>query len=253
MRIKLAIEYAGGGFSGWQKQKTSRSVQETIEEAIEKVFDNKESIVLYGAGRTDTGVHAAGQIAHFDINDEELCKFWSNNMSKLPIAINHYLRGCAVVILSSEIVCQDFHARFSAKIRHYKYLIYNRRAKSVFYENRAWHIIKQLDDVKMNEAAQFLCGTHNLNSFRSASCNAKNPVKTISNITVYRDHEFVIIEISAKSFLHNQVRIIAGTLVQIGNGERGVEYISFLLDSGDRTLAGPTAPPYGLYLSRIEY
>jgi tRNA pseudouridine38-40 synthase len=253
MRIKITIEYVGDGFSGWQKQRTAKSVQETVERAIEKVFDNRESVELYGAGRTDTGVHAAGQVAHFDINDEELCKIWYHNMSKLPTAINHHLRDHAIVILFSEIVCQDFHARFSAKMRHYKYLIYNRRAKSVFYENRAWHIIKQLDDVKMNEAAQFLRGTHNLNSFRSANCNAINPVKTISNIAVYRDHDLVMVEISAKSFLHNQVRITVGTLAQIGKGEREPKYIQFLLNSCDRTLAGPTAPSCGLYLSRVEY
>jgi tRNA pseudouridine38-40 synthase len=253
MRVKIVIEYIGDSFFGWQKQENVASVQETIEKAIEKVFDNKELVTLYGAGRTDTGVHATRQIAHFDIHDYELCEFWHNNISKLSTAVNHYLLNHSIVILSSEVGCQDFHARFSAKMRHYRYLIYNRYTKSVFYEHRAWHIIKQLNDVKMNEAAQFLLGTHDLTSFCAADCNTRNPVRTISSVVIYRKQDLVIMEISAKSFLHNQVRITIGTLVQIGKGEHSPEHILSLLGKRDRTLAGPTAPPYGLYLSNIEY
>ena len=253
MRIKLTIEYDGTSFYGWQKQNNFISVQEVIEQAICQVFDNSEAIELYGAGRTDTGVHATGQIAHFEIFSEKLVSAWQNNIAKLADAINFYLLNRAIVIVKSEIVSDDFHARFSAKMRHYKYLIYNRRAKSVIYANRAWHIPKFLDTKAMHEASQYFLGTHNLNSFRSLHCNAQNPVRTISNIKVYRDADFVIMEISARSFLHNQVRITIGTLKQIGEHKHSPEHIKELLDKQDRRIAGVTAPPYGLYLTGVDY
>ncbi len=253
MRIKLTIEYDGTSFYGWQKQNNFISVQEVIEQAICQVFDNSEAIELYGAGRTDTGVHATGQIAHFEIFSEKLISAWQNNIAKLADAINFYLLNRAIVIVKSEIVSDDFHARFSAKMRHYKYLIYNRRAKSVIYANRAWHIPKFLDTKAMHEASQYFLGTHNLNSFRSLHCNAQNPVRTISNIKVYRDADFVIMEISARSFLHNQVRITIGTLKQIGEHKHPPEHIKELLDKQDRRIAGVTAPPYGLYLTGVDY
>lgn len=254
MRIKLTIEYDGTGFYGWQKQNDFVSVQEIIEQAISSVFDNSETIELYGAGRTDTGVHATGQVAHFEIFSENLISAWQNNIAKLADAINFYLLNRAIVIVKSEIVPEDFHARFSAKMRHYKYLIYNRRAKSVLYANRAWHVPKLLDAKAMNDAAQYFLGTHNLNSFRSRHCNAQNPVRTISSIKVYFDTEFVIImEISARSFLHNQVRITIGTLKQIGEHKYPPEHIKELLNKQDRRIAGVTAPPYGLYLTGVDY
>ena len=253
MRVKLTVEYDGTGFYGWQKQNDFVSVQEVIEQAISKVFNSAETIELYGAGRTDTGVHATGQVAHFEIFNEKLISTWQNNIAKLADAINFYLLNQAIVIIKSEIVSDDFHARFSAKMRHYKYLIYNRRVRSVIYTNRAWHVPQHLDVSAMHEASQYFLGTHNLNAFRSLHCNAQNPVRTISNIKVYRDGDFVIMEISARSFLHNQVRITIGTLKQIGEHKYLPEHIKDLLEKQDRRVAGVTAPPYGLYLTGVDY
>ena len=253
MRVKLTVEYDGTGFYGWQKQNDFVSVQEVIEQAISKVFNSAETIELYGAGRTDTGVHATGQVAHFEIFNKKLISTWQNNIAKLADAINFYLLNQAIVIIKSEIVSDDFHARFSAKMRHYKYLIYNRRVRSVIYTNRAWHVPQHLDVSAMHEASQYFLGTHNLNAFRSLHCNAQNPVRTISNIKVYRDGDFVIMDISARSFLHNQVRITIGTLKQIGEHKYLPEHIKDLLEKQDRRVAGVTAPPYGLYLTGVDY
>ena len=187
------------------------------------------------------------------INKESLGNKANPVTTKLADAINFYLLNQAIVIIKSEIVSDDFHARFSAKMRHYKYLIYNRRVRSVIYTNRAWHVPQHLDISAMHEASQYFLGTHNLNAFRSLHCNAQNPVRTISNIKVYRDSDFVIMEISARSFLHNQVRITIGTLKQIGEHKYLPEHIKDLLEKQDRRVAGVTAPPYGLYLTGVDY
>ena len=253
MKIKLTLEYDGTGFFGWQKQDNFRSVQGTVEQAIEKVFGERQQVELFGAGRTDTGVHATGQVAHFSIVDEALAKQWTRDIAKLPFAINFYLLDAGVVVLGAEVVPDDFHARFSATMRHYRYVIFNRHTKSVIHEKRAWHVAKPLDVAAMNDAAQSLLGTHNLNAFRSAHCNAQNPVRTISGIKVYKTGDFIVMDISARSFLHNQVRITIGTLKQIGEGKFPVHYILELLEKQDRRAAGITAPPHGLYLTEVEY
>ena len=253
MRIKLTIEYDGTRFFGWQKQEKFNSVQETIETAINSVFDYKEQIELFGAGRTDTGVHATGQVAHFELINPELINIWKCKLSKFILAINFYLQDKGTLVTNAEVVSDDFHARFSAKMRHYKYIIFNRNVKSIIYENRVWHIAQKLDEYKMDKAAQYFLGTHNLNAFRSAHCNANNPIRTISQIKVYRKDDFVIMEIAAKSFLHNQVRITIGTLKDIGIGKLSEDSIVKLLESEDRTKAGITAPPYGLYLVDVDY
>jgi tRNA pseudouridine38-40 synthase len=253
MRIKLTIEYNGTGFCGWQKQKNRRSVQETVEHAIGKVLGGREDISLYGAGRTDAGVHALGQVAHFDINDDDLADKWRMNISRLPRAINFYLMDSAISVCAAQVVDDSFHARFSAKMRYYKYVIYNHDVKSAIYDQTSWHISKVLDVPKMHEAALLFLGTHDLKSFCSVCCHGKNTKRTISDIGLTRNGDFVILEIGAKSFLHNQVRITIGTLVQIGLLKHPSSYIKLLLESQDRTMAGPTAPPHGLFLNKILY
>ncbi len=253
MRIKLEIEYDGTMFCGWQRQENATSVQETIENAIASLFNQNERIEVYGAGRTDTGVHAMRQVAHFDIKSERLEDRWRHNCHKLPRAINSYMLGRGVVITKAEEASNDFHARFSAKMRTYRYLIYNRPVESVLHKNRAWNVSQILDVEKMNTAAMDLLGLHDFDAFRSSECGAKNAIRSISDIKVYKNEDFVVMDISAKSFLHNQVRITMGTLKEIGCGKLPESYIRILLDSRDRTKAGITAPPQGLYLMSVNY
>ncbi|MDR0695829.1 MAG: tRNA pseudouridine(38-40) synthase TruA [Holosporales bacterium] len=253
MRIKLTIEYNGAGFCGWQRQRERITVQETLEQAIYHVLGNEEMVSLYGAGRTDTGVHATGQIAHFDITGGVLADKWRANINKLTPAINFYLIDTAISVHAAEIVSDDFHSRFSAKMRSYRYVIYNRKVRSVIYDTISWHIPRKLDEILMHEAALSLLGTHDLRSFCSSNCAKINTKRTTSSISIARDNDFVIVTIGAKSFLHNQVRIIVGTLVQIGLAKHQPSLMQYLLESQDRTQAGPTAPPHGLFLDKIEY
>ncbi|MDR2598221.1 MAG: tRNA pseudouridine(38-40) synthase TruA [Holosporales bacterium] len=254
MRIKIIIEYDGTGFAGWQRQDNSNNtVQETLEKAIEKVFDYRERITLYGAGRTDAGVHATGQVAHFDILSDLLVERWMRNAHKLVRAVNFYLIETGVVVLGADIVPDDFHARFSAKMRHYEYIILNRETSSVIVARHSWHVSKTLDILPMRKAAEYFVGKHNLSAFRSAECSANNTERNISSVVVDKIGQLITISVSARSFLHNQVRIMVGTLRMIGAGEKEPEIIPVLLESGDRRNAGPTAPACGLYLRRIDY
>lgn len=253
MKVKIIIEYDGTKFCGWQKQENQISVQETLELAIQKVFANSCEISLFGAGRTDTGVHALEQVAHFELEDPEIISKWQSNLRKLPLAINSYLRDLGVVVISAESTSDDFHARFSAKMRHYRYVILNRRITSPVLLSRVWHVREILDIEKMSDGAKFLIGKHNFNAFRSAQCSAKNPNRTISNISITKQNDFITFDISAKSFLHNQVRIIVGTLKEVGCGKRTPQNIKLLLEKGDRRLSGITAPPHGLYFFKVDY
>jgi tRNA pseudouridine38-40 synthase len=253
MRIKITIEYDGTRFSGWQKQNEAKSVQETIENAIGRIFDNKERVVLHGAGRTDAGVHAWGQVAHFDITSEVIIERWQHNESKLMKAINFYLIGDGIVILDAISVTHSFHARFSAKMRHYEYLILNRKAPSRILENRVWHVFRSLNVEKMTEASEYFIGKYDLNSFRSARCSARNSIRNISSVIVSRDRELITISVSAKSFLHNQVRIMVGTLKMVGEEKFYPNVVKNLLENPNRCNAGVTAPACGLYLKSIDY
>ncbi|MBV0899588.1 MAG: tRNA pseudouridine(38-40) synthase TruA [Wolbachia endosymbiont of Fragariocoptes setiger] len=245
MRYKITIEYNGSNFSGWQKQKHSaHSVQEAIENAILKFTGEK--ITLYCGGRTDSGVHALGQIAHFDINK-------NFEPYRIRNAINYHLNSTAISIVNVEVVNNEFHARFSAKKRHYQYKIINRYAPSPLENGYVWQVFKPLDVDVMIDAAQHLIGKHDLSSFRSKDCQAKSPIKTIDNIEILQHIHHIYIKISALSFLHNQVRIITGTLVKFGRHKIHSREMLKILDQKDRKASGVTAPPHGLYLMRIDY
>ncbi|MDR1034682.1 MAG: tRNA pseudouridine(38-40) synthase TruA [Holosporales bacterium] len=253
MRIKILIEYDGTGFAGWQRQDNANSVQETLERAIEQIINYQGKIILYGAGRTDAGVHATGQVAHFDFSSDILISRWQGNIRNLVKAINFYLIGTKVIVLNAEVVPEDFHARFSAKMRHYEYIIFNRPEASVLLNDRIWHVPRILDIHLMQRAATYFIGRHNLGAFRSAECSATKITRNISSVNVTRIGAIIAISVSAQSFLHHQVRIMVGTLKMVGDGKYNPEFIWYLLAVGDRRLAGPTAPSSGLYLRRIDY
>jgi tRNA pseudouridine38-40 synthase len=247
LRYKIKLEYDGSNFAGWQQQKRAISIQEKIQDAIYKF--SREKVQVYGAGRTDAGVHALGQVAHFDMS-----KYYASN--KIIDAMNHFLKGDTIVVLEIELVNDSFHARFSAKSRSYIYRIINRRAALTIERNRAWHVIKNLDVEVMHVAAQQLVGNHDYSSFRSTCCQSLSSQKTIDIITVRKSpyiKDLIEINISARSFLHNQVRIIVGTLYKIGTGSWKIDKINKILAAKNRSAAGQTAPPYGLYLYEIRY
>jgi len=244
-RFKLTIEYDGRFFCGWQRQKKAFSVQEAIEKALYS-FCKQQQILVYGAGRTDAGVHALGQVAHVDLE---------KNFPPYRImdALNYYLRAYPVAILKVESVSLDFHARFSAKLRKYQYQIINRRAPLVLEAGRAWHVIKPLDADKMHCAAQLLVGLHDFNSFRALRCQAASSIRRLDSFTVVRHGDLITLEVQSRSFLHNQVRIMVGSLALIGEGKWTNSHITQALTLASRQAAGPTAPPDGLYFSQIVY
>lgn len=247
-RYKLTLEYEGNRFSGWQRQRKQASVQQTIEQAIKAMF--KEDVLIEGAGRTDAGVHALGQVAHFDLSH-------SVEGYRISDGLNHYLRDSGVIILNTEIVPDDFHARFSATRRVYEYRILNRRAPLVIEANQAWHVIPQLDISKMQAAARHLVGQHDFTSFRSAHCQAPSPLRTLDAFEIVHTPTFagevIVAHVASRAFLHNQVRIMMGTVKLVGEGRMAVDDIPKLLEARDRCATGPTAPPQGLYLKSISY
>jgi tRNA pseudouridine38-40 synthase len=256
-RYKLTIEYDGTNYAGWQRQTDRASVQESIATAIFKFCGTEVDVV--GAGRTDAGVHATAQIAHVDL-PKEMDTF------KVMQGINYYLFNTVdeqgntqgvpqnrIAVLNAEMVTDDFSARFSAKKRHYLYRIINRRARLGIDANRAWHVIEPLDADAMHEAAQLLVGHHDFTSFRDTECQAKSPEKTLEQLDVKRMGDEVRVFTSARSFLHHQVRIMVGTLALVGKGKWSAEDVTTALAAKGRTKAGPTAPPDGLYLVRVDY
>jgi tRNA pseudouridine38-40 synthase len=243
-RYKLAIEYDGTPFVGWQVQDNGPSVQGVIANAI-AAFTGERATVS-GAGRTDAGVHALGQVAHVD-----LAKDWDGDTVR--DAINAHLRPHPVAVLTAERVAENFDARFSATKRHYVYRIVNRRADLALEQNRAWRIARPLDDAAMHAAAQRLVGRHDFTTFRAAECQARSPVKTLDQIDVVRDGEEVRILAAARSFLHHQVRSMVGSLVHVGEGKWGADDLGAALAARDRSSCGQVAPPQGLYLVRVEY
>jgi tRNA pseudouridine38-40 synthase len=265
-RYKISIEYDGSLFCGWQQQHSDKvllskimfktqqsihsattkhpSVQSVIEMAVFKITG--EQVLVEGAGRTDSGVHAFNQIAHFDLHVRI-------DPSRLQAGINFYARTHGCCILDISIVENNFHARFSAKSREYVYKIVNRRSPLVLDKIRAWHVAPQLDLGKMVVAAQGFLGTHDFNAFRAAECQSKTTIKTLDYFNISKHNELIECHVKSRSFLHNQVRIMVGTIVWIGLNKLPVSIIESLFVDKIRSNAGPTAPACGLYLLRVNY
>ncbi|MGE3305650.1 MAG: tRNA pseudouridine(38-40) synthase TruA [Rhizobiaceae bacterium] len=245
-RYRLDIEYDGRAYAGWQRQSGQPSVQAAIEAAIAGFCG--ETIGLRGAGRTDAGVHATGQVGHVDLQRD-----WPADTVR--DAINAHLRMAneAVAIIAAQAVPDDFDARFSATARHYLYRIVNRRAPLALDAGRAWHVSSRLDADAMQAAARELLGRHDFTTFRSVHCQAKSPLRTLDRLDVTRDGEAIEIRASARSFLHNQVRSMVGTLKRVGEGAWTPADVRAALEARDRAACGPVAPPDGLYLVRVDY
>ena len=243
-RYKLIIEYDGTPFIGWQAQDSGVSVQGVLTDAIAAFAG--ERVLVAGAGRTDTGVHALGQVAHVD-----LAKDWDTDTVR--DAINFHLRPQPIAVLAAEQVAPDFDARFSAIKRHYLYRIVNRRADLTLDQIHAWRVPRPLDEKNMHEAAQKLVGQHDFTTFRAAECQAKSPVKTLDRLDITRDGDDVRIAASARSFLQHQVRSIVGSLIHVGEGKWSAGDLAAALAARDRAACGQVAPPQGLYLVRVDY
>lgn len=244
MRYHLIIEYDGTDYVGWQRQKNGFSVQEALEQAI-KAFTG-QSVGIVGAGRTDSGVHALGQSMHCDIDGGHS----ANTVAK---AINYHLGDNRISVVSAREAPDDFHARFSAIKRSYEYRIVNRRAPLTLTHGQAWQVPKALDVPAMSEAASFLIGHHDFTTFRSIRCQAKSPVKTLDTLEVTKEGDVIFIHTSARSFLHNQVRSMVGSLRKVGDGSWEPQKLKEILAAADRTECGPVAPALGLFLNSVEY
>jgi tRNA pseudouridine38-40 synthase len=243
MRFVLGLEYDGTRFCGWQSQRNERSVQQTLEEAISTVADHPTSVVC--AGRTDAGVHALGQVVHFESDANRPERAWTIGVnSNLPedVSVRWAVR-----------VGEEFHARFSARARTYRYVIHNAKSRSALLARRAWWHHRRLEIDRMRAAANFLIGEHDFSSLRASECQARSPVRTVLSVDVGRSGDVVWIEVKANAFLHHMVRNIAGTLVRIGRQDAEPEWMGDVLESRDRKVAGMTAPACGLYLLRVDY
>lgn len=243
-RFKLTLEYDGGPFSGWQRQADRPSVQAAVEAAAAALAGGP--VAVQGAGRTDAGVHALGQVAHLD-----LARDW--DPFRLAGALNHHLRPAPVAVLAAARVADGFHARFDAVSRLYRYRIVNRRAPLTVDRGRAWRAVAPLDEGAMRAGAAHLVGHHDFTTFRSSLCQAKSPVKTVDEIRIDRAGDEIAIHVRARSFLHNQVRSFVGTLERVGRGAWAPEDVARARDARDRAACGPVAPPDGLYLVEVAY
>jgi len=243
-RFKLVLEYDGAGFVGWQRQANGVGVQQAVEEAV-YAFSGETPTVI-AAGRTDAGVHALGQVAHVDIEK-------SVPAGRVRDALNHFLRPRGVAVVDAAAVSDDFHARFSATERGYLYRILNRRAPPALARGRVWWVPTPLDAEAMQAGARHLVGKHDFTSFRASECQADSPVKTLDHLAVTREGDEIRITARARSFLHNQMRIVAGTLHLVGKGTFTPDDVARALNARARSAAGPTAPPEGLYLTHVRY
>ncbi|MGF7058293.1 tRNA pseudouridine(38-40) synthase TruA [Brassicibacter mesophilus] len=241
--IKLLIEYDGSKYYGWQKQPKTLTVQENIELAINKTTN--ENVTLFGSGRTDKGVHARGQVANFHTNSRIPA-------NKFRDALNCVLPDDISIRLSEE-VDESFHSRYSALGKEYRYLIYNNKIRSPIYRNYSYHVPFNLDMKLMKEAARTFAGTHDFKAFMSSGSAVKNTVRTIHNISLEKDRDMIELKVSGNGFLYNMVRIMTGTLIEIGNERIDCNNVCDIIESKDRTKAGHTAPAQGLYLEKVLY
>ena len=244
-RYQILIEYEGTNFKGWQIQKNCKTVQGLLQDKISKLL--KEKVIIYGAGRLDVGVHAKEQSAHFD------CKNKIDKIDKFLKSINHFLNKDGIAILKIKKRSKNFHARFSAKIRVYNYLIINQISRPVLDENRGWHIMKDLDLELMRKSAKKLIGTMDFSTFRKSSCRAKSPIKTMKLVKIKSTKNKIEIEFRSQSFLQQQVRSMVGCLKYVGEKKWKLKKFLNVLNSRKRTLCAPPAPPHGLYLTRVIY
>ena len=241
-RYKVILEYDGTNLIGWQENRQGPSVQSLLKDAIEKFCGARPDIV--GAGRTDAGVHAVAMVAHFDLDS-------GVNADTVMRAMNFYLNDAPVSVVDCEIVPDDFNARFSCVMRHYKYIVLNRSAPPVLDKNRAWWVPRKLNVKKMRDAARALIGEHDFTSFRASQCQAKSPIKTLDFCRIEKKDDLIVFDFSARSFLHHQVRNMVGTLVEIG---LGTPYdIDEIFAARNRSAAGATAPACGLYFIQADY
>jgi tRNA pseudouridine38-40 synthase len=243
-RYRITVEYDGGPFVGWQRQDSGPSVQAALEDAV--FAFTSERVTVHGAGRTDAGVHARGQVAHFDLEREQ-------PLESVRGALNFHLKPQPIAVPAVELAPPDFHARFSATWRCYRYRILVRRSPPALDRGQVWHVPVPLDEAAMARAAALLVGRHDFNSFRSTQCQAASSLKTLDLLEVRRAGEEIAIEVGARSFLHNQVRILVGTLQLVGRGQWSEAQVAEALAARDRTRAGPTAPPLGLCLMEVRY
>jgi len=243
-RWKLTLEYDGSGFCGWQRQAQGTTVQQTIEEAIQKF--SGETVTSHVAGRTDAGVHAVAQVAHFDLDKD-------TTDDVIRDALNFHVRPHKVVILNVEEVSAEFHARFDALNRSYRYHVVNRRAPLALLADKAWHVPKPLALQPMQEAARLLIGKHDFSTFRAQGCQSNSPIKTLDRLDISSDDEKIIFHTTARSFLYHQVRNMVGTLIMVGNGQWSASDFKSAFETCDRTKGGPTAPPHGLFFWGVTY
>jgi len=243
-RYRLTIEYDGRPFVGWQRQENGPSIQAALEEAIPKFCG--ETVTVFAAGRTDTGVHALGQVVHIDLERE-------TSPDEIQGALNFHLKPAPVAVLDVAEVALEFHARFDAKARHYLYRIVNRRAPLTIQAGLAWRVPVPLDVEAMQAGANLLIGKHDFTTFRSIQCQSRSPVKTLDVFEFTRTGDVIEARVKARSFLHHQVRSMVGTLKLVGEGSWTVEDVRLALEARDRTALGLNAPPDGLYLTKVDY
>ena len=243
-RYKITIEYDGTPFVGWQFQKNGLSIQEILQNAIFNF--SKEKVVITGAGRTDSGVHALAQVAHFDL------KKIINKKNFLP-GINQHIGNKPVTVLKINKTNKNFHARFDAKKRTYQYTIINRQSPLALQKNKAWHIRKKLNIKNMKKGAKLLLGTHDFSTFRASSCGAKSPIKTMEKISIKKNKDKLILEFISKSFLQQQVRSMVGCIKYVGEGKWKLDDFERIFKSKRRAKCAPPAPACGLYLKRVSY